>query len=278
MTQTRCWLTVLTVLGGLHVGVAAAADATPPGEPIPNHPALRDPFTFVLGAYSPKTTTTALLTPSGGGSGVGVNFEDTLGLDDRNLVGFAGFRWRFTERWRMEAEYFSLSRDATRTLAADVTWGDQTFTKGATVDSTYDFSDFRLSAGYSFFKTRDKELGLGFGAHVAKMKADVNAGAQGAEGADVLAPLPVVNLYGLFALTNQWALSMRTDWLSLSYGAYSGDIRNMAIDVLYQPFRNVGFGLGTRTLNIDVSVDNTNWHGSAKMVFQGPIAFMTASF
>jgi len=278
MTQTRCWLTVLTVLGGLHVGIAVAADATPPSEPIPNHPALRDPFTFVLGAYSPKSTTTALLTPSGGGSGVGVNFEDTLGLDDRNLVGFGGFRWRFTERWRMEAEYFALSRDATRTLAADVTWGDQTFSKGVTVDSTFDFSDLRLGAGYSFFKTRDKELGLGFGAHVAKLKASVDAAGGGAEGADVLAPLPVVNLYGLFALTDEWAVSTRVDWLSLSYGAYTGDIRSTALDVLYQPFRHVGFGFGARSLNIDVSIDNTNWHGSVKTVFQGPIAFMTASF
>jgi len=278
MTQTRRWLTVLTVLGGLHVGIAVAADATPPSEPIPNHPALRDRFTFVLGAYSPKTTTDALLTPASGGSGVGVNFEDTLGLDDRNLVGFGGFRWRFSERWRMEAEYFSLSRDATRTLAADVTWGDQTFSKGTTVNSTFDFSDLRLGAGYSFFKTRDKELGLGFGAHVAKMKADVNAAGIGAEGADVLAPLPVLNLYGLFALTNEWAVSMRADWLSLSYGAYTGDIRNTALDVLYQPFRHVGFGFGARALNIDVSIDNTNWHGSAKMAFQGPIAFVTASF
>ena len=277
MTQTRCWLTVLTVLGGLHVGIVVAADATPAGA-IPDHPALRDPFTFVLGVYSPKSTTTALLQPSGGGSAVGVNFEDTLGLDDRNLVSFGGFRWRFTERWRMEAEYFKLSRDATRTLAADVTWGDHTFAKGATVDSTYDFSDFRLSAGYSFFKTRDKELGIGFGAHVTKMRADINAGALGEEGADVLAPLPVANLYGLFALTNQWALSVRADWLSLSYGAYSGDILDTAVDVLYQPFRNVGFGFGTRSLNIDVSVDDSNWHGSAKVVYQGPIAFMTVSF
>lgn len=278
MTQTRHWLTMLTVLGGLHIGIAVAADATPPSESIPNHPALRDPFTFVLGAYSPKSTTTALLTPSGGGSGVGVNFEDTLGLDDRNLVGFGGFRWRFTERWRMEAEYFKLSRDATRTLAADVTWGDQTFAKGATVNSTFDFSDLRLGAGYSFFKTRDKELGLGFGAHVAKMKASVDAAGGGAEGADVLAPLPVVNLYGLFALTDEWAVSTRVDWLSLSYGAYTGDIRNTALDVLYQPFRHVGFGFGARSLNIDVSIDNTKWHGSAKMVFQGPMAFVTASF
>jgi hypothetical protein len=277
MKQTPRWLTVLAMLCGLHAGMAAAEDAMPT-EPIPDHPALHDPFTIVVGSYYPRTSTSALLTPSGGGSGVGVDFEDTLGLDDRDLVGFGGFRWRFSERWRMEVEYFKLNRSATRTLAAEVTWGDQTFAKGTTVNSIFDFSDIRANVGYSFYKTRDKELGAGFGAHVTKMKADVNASGIGEEGSNVLAPLPVVNLYGIFALTDQWAVSMRADWLSLSYGDYTGDIRNMALDVLYQPFRHVGFGLGARSLVIDVSIDSSNWHGSANMAFQGPIAFVTASF
>ena len=149
---------------------------------------------------------------------------------------------------------------------------------GTTVNAAYDFQDIRVSAGYSFFKRRDKELGAGVGLHVSGIKASLQSSGIGAESTDVLAPLPVLSFFGAFALTNEWAVRMRMDWLSLNYDIYSGDFRSTAIDVLYQPFRNVGFGLGLRSYVLDVEVDDTDWRGRARTVFTGPAAFMTVSF
>jgi len=245
---------------------------------IPSHPALTDKFSFELGGYYSKSSTQASFGPSTGGVGVIVDFEETLGLEDRNLSAIGGFLWRITDRWRLEVDYFSLNRNATRTLAADVTWGNQTFTAGSTVDSKYDFSDIRVSGGYSFFKRPDKELGVGVGLHVAGIKTSLQSSGLGAEATDVTAPLPVLNLYGIFALTSEWAVRFRMDWLSLNYDAYSGDLRSTAIDVLYRPFRNVGFGLGLRTFVLDVEIDETDWRGRARTTYTGPTAFVTVSF
>jgi long-subunit fatty acid transport protein len=239
---------------------------------------LRDSLVFSLGGYYARTATVAGLAPSGGGSGVAIDFEETLDLDKRNLTPMGGFMWRFSERWRMEVEYFAVGRDATRTLATQIQWGDQTFAAGTTVDSTFDFSDLRLSAAYSFFKRRDKELGIGLGLHVSGIKASLDGEGIGAEAADVTAPLPVVNLYGLFALTDEWAVRMRVDWLSLTYGDYSGDVRGIGLDVLYQPFRHIGFGLGVRSLMMDITIEDPDWRGEARMSYSGPTLFMTASF
>jgi hypothetical protein len=259
-------------------GSLVAVTARAQTEAIPNHPALTDKFTFELGGFYSKSSTQASFGPSGGGTGVIVDFENTLGLEDRNLSAIGGFLWRITDRWRLEVDYFSLNRDATRTLATDVTWGNQTFTAGSTVSSKYDFSDIRVSGGYSFFKRPDKELGVGVGLHVAGIKTSLQASGLGAESTDVTAPLPVLNLYGMFALTNEWAFRFRVDWLSLNYDIYSGDLRNTAIDVLYRPFRNVGFGLGIRTFVLDVKIDDANWQGRARTTYTGPTAFMTVSF
>ena len=272
----RCLLAMLAVLALAAPSVARAQAAA--ADAIPTHPALTDRFAFEFGGFYTRTTTSASLGPSGGGTAFVVNFEDTLGLDDRNLSGIAGFLWRFGERWRLEVEYFSLNRSATRALDVDVTWGDQTFTKGTTLTSMYDFSDIRIGVGYSFFKRRDKELGVGVGLHVAGIKTSLQGATTGAESSDVTAPLPVLNVYGGFALTNEWAVRMRLDWLSLAYGDYSGDIRNTAIDVLYQPFRHVGFGLGVRSLVINLEINTSDWQGKARTVFSGPTAFMTVTF
>jgi hypothetical protein len=276
MIRSR-FITVLLLLLASS-GWLAATTAQAQTETIPNHPALTDKFAFELGGFFSRASTQASLGPSTGGAGVIVDFENTLGLDDRNLSAIGGFLWRISDRWRLEVDYFSLNRDATRTLATNVTWGDQTFTAGSTVNSKYDFSDIRVSGGYSFFKRRDKELGAGLGLHVAGIKTSLQASGIGAEATDVTAPLPVLNLYGMFALTDQWALRMRMDWLSLNYDIYSGDLRNIAVDVLYRPFRNVGFGLGVRTFVLDVEIDDTDWRGRARTTYTGPSAFMSISF
>ncbi|HSC95021.1 MAG TPA: hypothetical protein VLC73_08625 [Burkholderiales bacterium] len=270
-------LTVFALFASLTISPGRAQTAVL--EAVPSHPALTSRFTFELGGFYSRSSTQASLGPSGGGTGVIVDFENTLGLDERNLSAIGGFLWRMSDRWRLEVDYFSLNRDATRTLATDLDWGDlPTIPAGQTVTSSYDFSDIRVSAGYSFFKRRDKELGVGIGLHVAGIETSIQTAGFGSESSDVLAPLPVLNLYGTFALTNEWAVRFRMDWLSLNYDIYSGDLRNTTIDVLYQPFRNIGFGLGLRSLILDVEIDDPEWHGKARTVFTGPAAFMRVSF
>lgn len=256
----------------------ASATVRAQAEAIPDNPVLNDRFTFELGGFYSRSSTQASLGPPAGGTGVIVDFENTLGLDERNLSGIGGFLWRISDRWRLEVDYFSLNRRATRTLETQVEWGSQVFPVGATVDSRYDFSDIRVSGGYSFFKRPDKELGVGLGLHVAGIKSSLQSAGVGAEARDVLAPLPVLNFYGTFALTNEWALRARVDWLSLNYDIYSGDLRSTAIDVLYRPYRNVGFGLGLRTFVLDVEIDDADWRGRARTTFTGPTAFVTMSF
>jgi hypothetical protein len=281
MHTARFWTTIATLILGLtatYTTVAAPAE-TATTETIPVLPLFGDRFIIEFGGYYSKTGTQASLSGARGGVGVLVDFENALGLEERNLSGIVGFVWRMTDRWRLDIEYFGLNRSATKTLATQVDWGDQTFLIGTTVDATYNFYDTRVSAGYSFFKQRDKELGIGLGLHVAGIKASVQSTTGGvAEGGDVLAPLPVLNLYGSFALTDEWALRLRMDWLSLTYGDYTGDVRSMAIDVHYQPFRHVGFGLGMRNLVLDLTIDDPHWSGRVRMVYMGPTAVMTVSF
>lgn len=269
-------LLVLSVFASLAVATARAQSAST--EAIPTHPALNDRFTLELGGFYFQTSTQASLSGPSGGTGVVIDFENTLGLEERNWGGIGGFLWRMSERWRLEVEYFELNRSATRTLTTQIEWNGQTYPIGTTVNSSYDFSDARIGVGYSFFKRPDKELGVGVGLHVASIKASVQATGNNAEAADVLAPLPVLSLYGAFALTKEWALRVRSDWFSVNYGDYSGGLRSSAFDVLYQPFRNVGFGLGTRSLVVDVEMDKSDWRGRVRTAYTGPTAYLTVSF
>lgn len=256
---------------------AVAADSPAPTEAVPQHRLFQDSFRFAVGGYYASTSTMARL-DAGGGAGVDVNFEDALGLDDRKLVGEGSMQWRFAQRWRLDVGYFGITRRATRTLSQTIEWGDQTFDIGDEVDSKFRISDLRTSVGYSFFRRSDKELGVGLGLHSTALRASIDSTTGGAEAADVLAPLPVLSLYGNFALTDTWAMTTRLDWLSLTYDDYDGEIRSVALDFLYQPFRHVGFGFGWHSLLINLGVDKTDWRGQMRLAYQGPAAYLSFSF
>ncbi len=152
----------------------------------------------------------------------------------------------------------------------------------STVSSKFDFSDLRLSAGYSFFKTKDKEVGVALGVHVARYDANLSGTFNGApiagESEKITAPLPVLSFYGQFALTERWAVSGRMDRFSLSYGKFDGSLTALGLDLMYQPFRNVGFGLGSRSLYISMDAQQNDRTLKFRQTFQGPVLYMNASF
>jgi hypothetical protein len=132
--------------------------------------------------------------------------------------------------------------------------------------------------GYSFFKRTDKELGVGLGLHVASYDISMSTAHFGSQSEDVLAPLPVLSAYGQFALTEHWAVGGRLDRFSLSYGKYDGSLTSLGLDLLYQPFRHVGFGAGYRLLAIRAEVEGDTATLSMRQTFEGPLLFVTASF
>ena len=73
----------------------------------------------------------------------------------------------------------------------------------------------------------------------------------------MLAPLPVVSLYGGFALNEQWSVGARLDLFSLTYEQYHGGITVLGLNLLYQPFRHVGFGVGYTGLFLNFQADST---------------------
>ena len=266
------WASVGTLI--ILAGAAAPAAAQ---DVVPTHPALTDRFYLGAGAFVPRTSTSAQLT-SRAGIGTIVDFEETLGMKTGKTVPAGFARWRFGERWRLEGEYFQLNRSGQRSIDRTIEFGDSTYPINANLQSNFDFSDLRLSVGYSFFRTRDKEIGVGLGLHVAAYDISLTNNAIGTEQEDVTAPLPVLSFYGQFALTDRWAVGARMDWLSLSYENYDGSLTSLGIDVMYQPFRHVGFGLGYRNLFIDMKAEKNGRHLKLDQSFQGPMLFMNVSF
>jgi opacity protein-like surface antigen len=264
------------LLGIALAAVAVSAAAQQPAAPV--NPALTDRFFFAIGGFYPKTATEAGLSSQTTGVGADIKFEDTLGMESRKAVPVLMGRWRMAEHWRLEAEYFELNRSGQRVINRDITFGDRTFPAGSGVTSNFDFFDLRVSAGWTFFKRVDKEIGIGLGLHVAKYDVSLSSNSTGSDQEDVLAPLPVISMYGQFALTNTWSGGARADLFAMSYENFDGRLTSIGIDVTWQPFRNVGFGAAYRTLFIDVEATKNSRVLKFEQTFEGPLLFVNFTF
>lgn len=242
------------------------------------NPALSDSFLIAVGGFYPQSSTNVRLDPANGGLGSVIDFERTLGLQEDKFVFEAGARFRWANRWRVEAEYFSLNREGDRTIDRQIEWGNQVYPVNAQLITNLDFTDTRISVGYSFFKTDDKEIGISLGAHVADYDARINAGNLSSQGGKVTAPLPVLSLYGQFALTPKWALDLRLDRFSMSYDQYDGDITSIGMDVQYALFRHTVLSLGYRNFFMKLQATSSDWHGEINQTYQGPLVLLKVQF
>jgi hypothetical protein len=245
---------------------------------IPDNPNLTSTLVFGAGTFFINNAATQASLESSSGVGAIVDFENVLGLQKESWVPFFYGRWRTSERWRVEAEYFNLNRSGFKVLGQDVTWHGQTFPAGSSVDCKFDFADVRVSVGYSFYKTQDKELGIALGAHVADVNAEIAASGVSGIAGKVLAPLPVVSLFGGFAMTDQWAVAARFDAFSLTYDPYHGHLYDLGLDLLWNPWRHIGFGAGFRSLQMQGGVSSSKFTGDIDVSFSGPVVYMTAAF
>jgi len=252
----------------------AHADSIPWGL----NPALNDRVFVELGGFFPKMSGQAQLDSTNGGVGTSVDFQSLLGMSSRASAADGAIRVRLSERWRVEASYFQINQNGDKAIDREINWGDQVYPINTQLTSTLQFSDLRVSAGYSIFKTSDKEVGVGLGLHVLGYKASIRSQTLGSESTDVLAPLPILSFYGQFALDDQWSVSTRLDRFSLSYAQYSGGITVIGLDLLYQPFRHVGFGLGYRGMFMNFEDTGSTLTATLKQSLQGPGLFVTASF
>jgi len=242
------------------------------------HPALTDRWTFQLGAFHPKIETSARLNSATGGIGTQLSFESELGMSDTKTTGTFLAGVRLGERWRMEFEYFTLSRDGSRVANRSINWGNQTFAINTVVGSSFDTDIYRLSGGYSFVKDKQKEFGISLGLHATDISASIGAGTVGAQQADVLAPLPTIGIYGAYAFSPKWLLSGRVDYFSLSSGDYDGSLVNFTAGLDYRFTRNFGVGAGWRYVDYDLTVTKTRYNGGITYKFNGPTLYASVSF
>ena len=189
--------------------------------------------------------------------------------------------FRLRERGRVRVDMWDLSRRGTASPALPIRYGANTFQAPDLVHSQTDWRQIDLTWTYSFLRASRYELGAGFGLHLVQAEAQArvdNRPQPIREDFSGAGPFATVALDGTWRFGRRWSLSARAQYFNLTVGSVSGMLGDYHGDIQYRWRRNVAFGLGYQSTQVQIEVTDSNPNGQMKMNIAGPEAFVRASF
>jgi hypothetical protein len=265
--------------------VAAGALASPAAmaQDAPN--LLTDPFHLALGTFVISTQPEVQLNGETL-QGDRVDFDEELGGGDETRVRLDA-DWRFgdSQRHKVRAIAFAMSRERTRTIEEEITWGDDVYPIDARLKAEFSFSIIELAYEYAFLRRDTYEVGASIGLHYTSMEAGLSARSTATGGsldisneASIDAPLPVVGLRGLWKLPYNLYIDAQGQFFALSIDEYDGNLQDYRVMLTWQPKAWLGVGVGYNRFKVDVDVDRERFDGSLNWTYDGPMIFYSASF
>jgi hypothetical protein len=266
-----------SILAILPISGAMSAD-----EPDP----LNDSFFVSLGTYLVNSDATIRLDGTAQGSGTRVDWDRTFGDATATQFRVDGM-WRFAERHKLRALWFSTSRSNSRTTDQEIDWGDETIPVGAKVKGDVNWDIYELAYEYSFLRRDTYELSASIGSYYATVDTSLSAKITNPGGtterkvggdASVDLPLPVLGLRGLWVFPYDLSLDVSGQWFALSVNEYSGNLQDYRATLTWQPKPWLGIGLGYDWFQAHGDVDSSDFKGNLDWTFQGPMLYYSASF
>jgi len=223
-------------------------------------------FELSLGGQLLAEVNTSLRIDSSLGDGTEFDMEDDFDVDTNVFAGRIDATWRMAERHELDFSVYDLQRSGTGTIDRDITIGDVVFPVDTEVKSEFETIVFKLAYRYAFLHRERWYGGASFGFHTLgwRMKWQATGGAGLENDFDVTAPLPVLGLFGSYALTPKLYLNAATEFFGLEYEQFNGFLNNTRLTLEHRTFSHLGFGLGLDYFMINAGVDSENGDLSAE--------------
>jgi len=198
--------------------------------------------------------------------GLDVDVEEALGLDSSLTVFRADALYRFgqTRRHRADFSYIAFHRSGSKITQQDIEINNVFIPAGSGIDSEFDNDIIQLKYSYSIIQDDRMDLGVGIGLYVMPIEFDLTNTSTGQKVADedFIAPLPVFNLRGDFAITPKLFFKLSFDFFYLEIDNFTGIINDSRLAFEYNIWKHVGIGVAYDDFKVELDVkDDTYWPG-----------------
>jgi hypothetical protein len=281
-------LSIAAVILALNVPGLALAAETPAAdtkvEGSRSYSLLNDRFMVSAGTFL-LTQKTNITIDGAAGNGTEIDTKKDLGFKDADRFRLDA-TWRFAEKHKLRAMYFSVNQSHTQTLTRDITAGDTVYHANVDLTGKQSVDVYELAYEYSFLRRDNYELTASAGLHAIDFGFSLSGvgtvngvgGQVHTEARSVTAPLPVFGLRGLWALAPNWFVDAQAQYFQLKIDNIDGNVTDLRAGLTWMFARHFGLGAGYNRFVTDVGVDRTAFNGDLKWHYSGAQIFVTGTF
>jgi hypothetical protein len=243
--------------------------------------AFPDRYMLRLGAYIIDGSDTQFSVSSNKlGLGTVIDYQRDLGGENRDTIPRIDAYYRFNERHRIDFTSFSIDRKGSRTLAIDITIGDEDYSVSETVNSEIKYALYKLAYAYSFYHSPKVELSITAGLNITSYDLSFsNSAGDKAEAAGFTAPLPMFGLRMGYAITPKWSVHYVSEAFFIEFeDSFKGSLISYELNTEYRLFKNFAIGAGLARFGTNVEVNDDNWKGQVSDSYRGYTFFGTFYF
>lgn len=280
----------LSIIAGLTLIATAplgAAEGRPARDLLqPPEQAIASPITdrFALrGSYFQPTVDMPLRYDSSSLlPGTPISGEDTLGLDNELNQGNVEMTFRMTDRHRIRADFYQMTRSGDVVLDQLVRFGDDTYLVSDRVVSSMKLRTLNIAYSYSLLRREVVEIGVGLGVHLLQAEGHANVPARLLrEEFDVAGPFATLGLDATWRFTRRFSANAWVQYLPgdiVDAQDISGSYLRYHADVQFRWRPNFAFGLGYAQQSVRVDSTDADFSGRFVLKARGPEAFIRVSF
>lgn len=181
-------------------------------------------FAVQVGAFVTDRVTKLSLDATNKREGTEVDFEDDLGLDDKNTVARLDGFYRYGRRSRVDFSYYDLDRRATRNATIRIRFGDEIFRRGDTITTVFKLDIFKVAYTYSFYRSDKLDIGISPGLHLMDIGTRLTESNGDSYEGKSYAPFPVLGVRVGYQITPKWLFKASSEWFGIETSKDDGRI------------------------------------------------------
>lgn len=247
-----------------------------------------DKFEISVGGYSVFRYESAVsLTKTNLGAGISISPRDTLGLNGEQTVFRLDGRFRFNSNHAMTFSWFRINANASKTLADDIEWVDESgdtviIPIGTSVNSSLGYDIYKLGYLWSFYRSDKVELAAGAGLHMAGVRVGLGVDSAIIDSelrtAKSNLPMPVLSFMLDYNVTSNFDWYFRSQLFAIDLGDWRGVYSDIELGMKYQLFENIGVGAGIGSNGLEVVREEDATRFEFENRVTGLRFFVTANF
>jgi hypothetical protein len=220
------------------------------------------------------------------GTGTDIDVEDDLGMEKTKIQPRFSLRWRPGRRHELEGGYQWARRNADKTLARDINFGDSTFTAGADIHSVFNTDLAFLTYRFAFTAKERTQIGAALGLGVLFLDVGVEALGTGSGplsgrsfdvSKSVKGPLGSLGLYGRFLAGDSWQFELDARALKISIDRFHPRVLEAGGAARYYFSKSFAAELGYAASGIRVVVDPKTFENGSQGIVSGEIKYSLQS-